>query len=57
MKYRCTQRLRYSAESPVEGKGIEFPDEAVSLKPYSISQVGGDILIESEVIYRCSREL
>ena len=45
------------AKSPVEGKGIEFPDEAVSLKPYSISQVGGDILIESEVIYRCSREL
>ena len=46
-----------TANTPVSGKGVEFPDEAVRLKPYSVSLIGSDYLIESEVIYQCSQEL
>ena len=45
-----------SAKSPVSGRGVAFPDDAVMLKPYAFSQVGNDYLIESEVIYSCLQE-
>ena len=45
-----------TAKTPVEGIGVAFPDEAVLLNPYSVSKIGDDYLIESEVIYKCSQE-
>lgn len=44
------------AKSPVSGQGVVFPDEAFHLEPYSISRLGNDYLIESEVIYPCLQE-
>lgn len=42
--------------SPVGGEGVEFPKDAVMLRPYSVSQIGEDYLIESEVVYTCLQE-
>lgn len=41
------------ANSPIEGEGIDTPSKAFQLIPYSTSQLGEDILIESEVNYTC----
>ena len=38
------------AKSPVGGQGVERPDQAVMLKPLSVTRLGEDLLIESEVI-------
>lgn len=46
-----------SAKTPVSGQGVAMPADAFHLKPYAISQVGSDYLIESEVIYPCLQEL
>lgn len=43
-------------KSPVEGEGVDFPDEAITLRPLSFSQVGKDYRIESEVLYPCLPE-
>ena len=43
------------ARSPVEGLGVEIPARAVQLKNTTVSKVGEDILLESEVetnVYR-----
>ncbi|MCR4568643.1 MAG: bifunctional diaminohydroxyphosphoribosylaminopyrimidine deaminase/5-amino-6-(5-phosphoribosylamino)uracil reductase RibD [Pseudobutyrivibrio sp.] len=40
-----------SAKSPVEGLGIEHPNDAVELVPKNITMIGEDILIENEVRY------
>lgn len=44
------------AKSPVSGQGVALPDDAFRLNPYSVSQLGNDYLIESEVFYPCSQE-
>ena len=44
-----------SGTSPVEGLGVTHPNEAFRLKKPVITQVGEDILLESEVI-SCSQE-
>lgn len=44
------------ALTPISGVGVSKPGDAVKLNPYSFSKVGSDFLIESEVIYSCSRE-
>ena len=43
-------------KSPVTGLGIDDPDEAIELCITDISKVGKDLLIESEVRYKCSQE-
>lgn len=45
-----------TASTPVGGKGVAFPKEAFQLKASSVSQIGEDFLIESEVIYPCLQE-
>jgi diaminohydroxyphosphoribosylaminopyrimidine deaminase/5-amino-6-(5-phosphoribosylamino)uracil reductase len=45
-----------NGKTPVAGLGIAMPEEAIRLKPYGISQIGSDYLIESEVVYLCSQE-
>lgn len=45
-----------AASTPVGGNGVAFPNEAFQLKTSSVSQIGDDFLIESEVIYPCSLE-
>lgn len=45
------------AQSPIEGKGVEHPQQAFGLKNSVITQIGNDILIESEVIKECLPEL
>ncbi len=37
------------AKTPVGGRGVEFPSQAVFLKNLQIKKLGEDILIESEV--------
>ena len=44
------------AKSPVSGIGVENPNHAFYLKNTSIKQIGEDILIESEVLQKCSQE-
>lgn len=44
------------AKSPVSGIGVENPNQAFYLKNTSIKQIGEDILIESEVLQKCSQE-
>lgn len=44
-----------SGKTPVEGLGVDYPERAFSLSKPVITQVGEDILLESEVI-RCSQE-
>ncbi len=39
-----------SAKTPVEGRGVPEPSQAVLLKDSRISQIGPDILIESDVV-------
>lgn len=41
------------AATPVGGAGIALPDDAIKLKHCSVSQIGSDYLIESEVSYSC----
>ena len=45
------------AKTPVEGAGVPVPSAAFRLKNSSLTQLGEDILIESEVEYPCSLEL
>lgn len=44
------------SKSPVGGKGFSEISNAVKLKNSIITQIGDDILIESEVDYTCSQE-
>ncbi|MCI8424006.1 MAG: bifunctional diaminohydroxyphosphoribosylaminopyrimidine deaminase/5-amino-6-(5-phosphoribosylamino)uracil reductase RibD [Lawsonibacter sp.] len=39
------------ARSPVEGLGVELPDQAFTLKNRTITPVGPDLLLEGEVTY------
>ena len=43
-------------KSPVTGILIDEPDEAIELNVTDISRIGDDLLIESEVKYKCSQE-
>lgn len=43
------------AKSPVEGIGVETPNQAVAIQNKRITMVGEDILVEGEVV-RCSQE-
>lgn len=43
------------AKTPIEGIGIESPDNAFFLKNSKVLQLGDDFLIESEVKYSCSQ--
>ena len=45
-----------AAKSPVGGQGVALPSDAVMLRPRACSRVGEDYLVESEVVYSCSRE-
>lgn len=45
------------ASTPVSGRGVDLPEDSIKLRPYAVSKIGGDYLIESEVIYPCSQEL
>ena len=45
------------AKTPVEGAGVHVPSAAFRLKNSSLTHLGEDILIESEVEYPCSPEL
>lgn len=45
-----------TAKSPVGGQGVALPSDAVMLRPRACSRVGEDYLVESEVVYSCSRE-
>lgn len=45
------------AKTPVEGAGVHVPSAAFRLKNSSLTHLGEDILIESEVEYPCSLEL
>lgn len=44
------------AKTPVEGLGIPTPDACFHLTKRRITELGDDILIESEVLYPCSPE-
>ncbi|MEG0857216.1 MAG: bifunctional diaminohydroxyphosphoribosylaminopyrimidine deaminase/5-amino-6-(5-phosphoribosylamino)uracil reductase RibD [Terrisporobacter sp.] len=44
-----------NAKSPVSGLGVENPEQSFYLKNKVITQIGEDILIESEVIQKCSQ--
>jgi diaminohydroxyphosphoribosylaminopyrimidine deaminase/5-amino-6-(5-phosphoribosylamino)uracil reductase len=44
------------AKSPIAGIGVDFPDKAFLLKNSRVIQIGEDIMIESEVIEKCSQE-
>lgn len=46
-----------TAKTPVSGQGVSMPTDAIKLRPYAISQIGTDYLLESEVIYSCLQEL
>lgn len=39
------------ASTPIGGLGVALPSDAISLEPYSISKIGNDYVIKSEVIY------
>ena len=43
-------------KSPVTGIFIDEPDEAIELNVTDISRIGDDLLIESEVKYKCLPE-
>ncbi|SHH58549.1 diaminohydroxyphosphoribosylaminopyrimidine deaminase / 5-amino-6-(5-phosphoribosylamino)uracil reductase [Anaerosphaera aminiphila DSM 21120] len=45
------------AKSPIGGLGVEFPNDAIHLTKPTVRFLGDDILLESEVINRCSQEL
>lgn len=45
-----------TAKSPVEGLGIDCPDDAIRLNARKVTFIGSDILIKSEVEYLCSPE-
>ena len=49
--------LNWAAKTPVEGAGVHVPSAAFRLKNSSLTHLGEDILIESEVEYPCSLEL
>ncbi|MGN6711573.1 bifunctional diaminohydroxyphosphoribosylaminopyrimidine deaminase/5-amino-6-(5-phosphoribosylamino)uracil reductase RibD [Anaerocolumna jejuensis] len=44
------------AKTPISGKGAESPEAAFCLTNSTISRLGEDILIESEVVYPCLQE-
>ena len=44
-----------SAKTPVEGRGVKSPQEAIRLKNLSVTPLGEDFLIEGEVIKPCSQ--
>ena len=43
------------AKTPVEGKGIDEVNECIRLTDTSVTKIGEDILLESEVAYGCLR--
>lgn len=43
------------AQSPVQGLGVETPDQAYTISNQSVSMIGEDILIEGEVV-KCLQE-
>lgn len=45
-----------SGKSPVTGIGIDDPGSAIKISVTAISRSGDDVLIESEVKYKCSQE-
>ena len=45
-----------TAKTPVEGVGVPTPDACFRLTNRRITELGDDILIESEVVYPCSQE-
>ena len=45
-----------AAKSPVEGLGVETPDQAVRLKNTTITPLGDDFLLESEVEHHVYRD-
>ena len=45
-----------TAKTPVEGVGVPTPDRCFRLTNRRITELGDDILIESEVVYPCSQE-
>ena len=45
-----------TAKTPVEGVGVPTPDRCFRLTNRQITELGDDILIESEVAYPCSQE-
>ena len=44
------------AKTPVEGRGILKPDDAFFLKPGTVTRLGEDFLIESEVVNHVYRD-
>lgn len=40
-----------SAKTPVEGRGVELPDQAVRLKHMTVTPIGADFLLEGEIDY------
>ncbi len=44
------------AKTPVEGRGIDEVNECIKLTDMSVTKVGEDILLESEVSYGCLQE-
>lgn len=44
------------AKTPVEGKGIDEVSECIRLTDTSVTKIGEDILLESEVTYCCLQE-
>ena len=44
-----------TGKSPVSGKGIDDPSEAITLSPFDITRIGDDLLIKNEVNYQCSQ--
>lgn len=44
------------AKSPVGGEGVRLPDLGASLRMHSITQLGNDLLIESEITRQCKPE-
>ena len=45
-----------TAKTPVGGMGVNIPDQAYQLTATKTSKLGRDYLLESEVVYPCSRE-
>ena len=45
-----------AAKSPVEGLGVATPDQAVGLKHTTITPLGDDFLLESEVEHHVYRD-
>lgn len=44
------------AKTPIEGQGVGAPEDAIQLRGSSVTQLGADFLIESEVEYHVHRD-